>query len=174
MWMLHSFISAEKKLGVRCTLSSLMILRGPGRFMPTDQSLAKFGTCVTFYQSLPSLWFHTGFCHLFLSSFGGGRLAGFLEAWRDSRIPTRVLLGLHNTEFLWRSSQEKKNTCNKESLSKALYSCMLWFLSKKKKEYARKLLVFLGSFGGGRLARISRDVTGTVRIPARVCDEFHG
>ena len=173
MWMLHSFISAEKKLGVRCTLSSLMILRGPGRFMPTDQSLAKFGTCVTFYQSLPSLWFHTGFCHLFLSSFGGGRLAGFLEAWRDSRIPTRVLLGLHNTEFLWRSSQEKKILATKKVFPRLFIPACCDFY-RKKKEYARKLLVFLGSFGGGRLARISRDVTGTVRIPARVCDEFHG
>ena len=39
----------------------------------------------------------------------------------------------------------------------------------RKKENARKFLVFLGAFGGGRLARISRDVTGQSRPRASVC-----
>lgn len=46
-------------------------------------------------------------------------------------------------QSLSRSSQEKKKkreTCNKENLCKALYSCMLWILSKKR---AKKILVFL-------------------------------
>ena len=38
----------------------------------------------------------------------------------------------------------------------------------RKKENARKLLVFLGSFGG-RLARVSRDVTGQSHPRASVC-----
>ena len=39
----------------------------------------------------------------------------------------------------------------------------------RKKENARKFLVFLGAFGGGRLARISRDVTGQSHPRASVC-----